>query len=62
MIWENFPLHQELPEKVISADTTETFERRLDNFGYTRTYCWHKVELTRVGSRCVINADDSIVT
>jgi len=27
-----------LPEIVISADTTDTFKRRLDNFGNTRIY------------------------
>jgi len=37
MIWENFPftivnIWNSLPEIVISADTTDTFKRRLDKF------------------------------
>ena len=51
-----------MPEIVISADTTDTFKRRLDK-------CWqhqdilydYKIELTGVGNRSRINADDNIV-
>jgi len=48
-----------LPEIVISADTTDTFKRRL-NFLATPGYDY-KVELTGVGNRSQINADDNIV-
>ena len=47
-----------LPEIVISADTTDTFKRRLDKFWLLYDY---KVELTWVGNRSQINADDNIV-
>ena len=50
-IWNN------LSETVISADTTDTFKRRLDKFWKHQEYDY-KVELTGVGNRSQINADD----
>jgi len=52
-------MEQLVTEIVISADTTDTFKRRLVKF-------WqhvddYKVELTWVGNRSQINADDNIV-
>jgi len=47
--------YNSVPEIVISADTTDTFKRRLDKF-------WeHQVELTGVGNRSQINMNDNIV-
>ena len=51
-----------LPEIVISADTTNTFKRRLDKFWQHQDILYdYKVELTGVGNRSQINADDNIV-
>ena len=51
-----------LPEIVISADTTDTFKRRLDKFWQHQDILYdYKVELTGVGNRSQINADDTIV-
>jgi len=47
-----------LPEIVISADTTDIFKRRLDKFWQHQD----KVELSGVGNRSQINANDNIVT
>ena len=50
-----------LPEIVISADTTDTFKRRLDKFWQHQDILYDKVELTGVGNRSQINADDNFV-
>jgi len=53
-----------LPEIVISADTTDTFKRRLglDTFWQHQDILYnYKVDLTGVGNRSQINADDNIV-
>jgi len=51
-----------LPEIVISADTTDTFKRTLDKFWQHQDILYdYKVELTGVGNRSQINADDNIV-
>ena len=51
-----------LPVIVISADTTDTFKRRLDKFWQHQDILYdYKVELTGVGNRSQINADDTIV-
>ena len=51
-----------LPEIVISADTTDTFKRRLDIFWQHQHILYdYKVELTGVGNRTQINADDNII-
>ena len=53
-----------MPEIVISADTTGTFERRLDKFWQHEDndiLYDYKVNLTGVGNRSQINADDNIV-
>jgi len=51
-----------LPQIVISADTTDTFKRRLDKFWQHQDILYdYKVELTGVGNRSQINADDNIV-
>jgi len=51
-----------LPEIVISADTTDTFKRRLDKFWQHQDILYdYKVELTRVGNRSQINADCNII-
>ena len=51
-----------LPEIVISANTTDTFKRRLDKFWQHQDILYdYKVELNRVGNRSQINADDNIV-
>jgi len=53
-----------LPEIVISADrpTTDTFKIRLDKFWQHQDILYdYKVELTGVGNRSQINADDNIV-
>ena len=60
-----------MPEIVISADTTDTFKRRLDKFwqhqdGVAILYILcipydYKVELTVVRNRSQINVDDNIV-
>ena len=51
-----------LPEIVISADTTGTFKRRLDKFWQHQDILYdYKVELTGVGNRSQIDADDTIV-
>ena len=51
-----------LPEIVISADKTDTFKRRLDKFWQHQDILYdYKVELTWVGNRSQINADDTIV-
>ena len=52
-----------LPEIVISADTTDTFKRRLDKFWQHQDMIItiYKVELTGVGNRSQINADETIV-
>jgi len=59
-VWNSFP------EIVISADTTDTFKRRLDKFWQHQDMLYddYKVELTwvgPVGNRSQINADDNIV-
>jgi len=55
-------LHQVLLGIVISADTTDTFKRRLDKFWQQQDILYdYKVELTEVGNRTQINADDTIV-
>jgi len=52
-----------LSEIVISADTTDTIKRRLDKFWHHEDILYdYKVELTGVGNRSQINADDNIVT
>jgi len=57
----NVNVWNSLPEIVMSADTTDTLKRRLDK-------CWqhqdillydYKVELTGVGNRSQINANDN---
>ena len=51
-----------LLEIVISADTTDTFRRRLDKFWQHQDILYdYKVELTGVRNRSQINADDNIV-
>jgi len=51
-----------LPEIVMLADTTDTFKRRLDKFWQHQDILYdYKVELTGVGNRSQINADDNIV-
>ena len=51
-----------LPEIVISADTTVIFKRRLDKFWQHQDILYdYKVELTGVGNRSQINADETIV-
>ena len=51
-----------LPEIVVSADTTDTFKRRLDKFWQHQDISYdYKVELTGVGNRSQINADDKTV-
>ena len=51
-----------MPEIVISADKTDTFKRRLDKFWQHQDILHdYKVELTGVGNRSQINADDNIV-
>ena len=50
-----------MPEIVISADTTDTFTRRLDKFWQHQDILYdYKVELTGVGNRSQINADVTI--
>ena len=52
-------LKNSLPEIVISADTTDTFKRRLDKFWQHQDILYeYKFELTGVGQ---INADATIV-
>ena len=56
MLWNS------LPEIVISADTTDTFKLRLDKFWQHQDILYdYKVELTGVGNRSQINADDNVV-
>ena len=56
MLWNS------LPEIVISADTTDTFKIRLDKFWQHQDILYdYKVELTGVGNRSQINADDNVV-
>ena len=51
-----------MPETVISADTTDTFKRRLDKVWQHQDILYdYKVELTGVGNRSQINVDDNIV-
>jgi len=51
-----------LPEIVISADTTDTFKKRLDKFWQHQDILYdYKVELTGVGNKIQINTDDNIV-
>ena len=50
-----------LPEIVISADTTDTFKRRLDKFWQHQDIYDFKVELTGVRNRSQINTDDNSV-
>ena len=56
-----------MPEIVISADTrltstTDTFKRRLDKFWQHQDILYdYKAELTGIGNRSQINADDNIV-
>jgi len=51
-----------LPKIVISADTTDTFKRRLDKFWQHQDILYdYMVESTGVGNRSQINADDNIV-
>jgi len=57
-----FIVWNSLPELVISADTTDTFKRRLDKFWQHQDILYdYKVELTGVGNRSRINVDDTIV-
>ena len=52
-VWNSLP-----PETVISADTTDTFKRRLDKFWQHQDILYdYKVELTGVGNRSQINAE-----
>ena len=52
-----------MPEIVISADTPDTFKKRLDKFWKHWDILYdYKVELTGVGNRSQINADDNTVT
>ena len=51
-----------MPEIVISADTTDTFKRSLDKVWHQDILYDYKAELTGVGNRSQINADDNIVT
>ena len=47
---------------LISADTTDTFKRRLDKFWQHQDILYdYKVELTWVGNRSQINANETIV-
>ena len=47
-------------EIVISAATTDTFKRRLDEFWQHQDILYdYKVELTGVGNRSQINTDDN---
>ena len=48
-----------MPEIVISADTTDTFKRRLDKFWQHQDILYD--ELAGVGNRSQINADDNTV-
>ena len=58
----NTDIWNSLPEIVISADTTDTFKRKLDKFWKHQDILYDcKVELTGVGSRSQTNADDNIV-
>jgi len=53
-----------LPQIVISADTTDTFKRRLDKFWQHQDILYdynYKTELTVVENRSQINADDNNV-
>ena len=51
-----------LQEIVISADRTDTFKRRLDKFWQHQDILYdYKAELTGVGNRSQIIADDTIV-
>ena len=51
-----------LPEIVISADTTDTFKRRLDKYWQRQGILYdYKVELTGIGNISQIKADDNIV-
>jgi len=51
-----------LPKIVISADTTDTFKRRLDKFWQHQDILYdYMVESTGVGNRSQMNADDNIV-
>ena len=51
-----------MPEIVISADATDSFKRRLDKFWQHQDILYdYKVELTGVGNRTHINADDNTV-
>jgi len=51
-----------LPEILISADTTDTFKRRLDIFWQHQDILYdYKVQSTGFGNRSQINADDNIV-
>jgi len=50
-----------LPEIVISADTSDAFKIRLDKFWQHHHHHDYKVELTGVGNKSQINADDNTV-
>ena len=51
-----------MPEIVISADTTDTFKRRPDKFWQHQDILYdYKVELTGVGNRSQINADNIVI-
>ena len=51
-----------MPEIVISANTTDTFNGKLDKFWQHQDILYdYKIELTGVGNRSRINADDNIV-
>ena len=51
-----------LPEILISADTTDTFKRRLDKFWQHQDILYdYKVQSTGFGNRSQINADDNAV-
>ena len=47
-----------LLEVVISADTTDTFKRRLDKFWHQDILYDYKVELTGIRNKSQINADN----
>ena len=51
-----------MPEIVISADTRDTFKRKLYKFWQHQDIIYdYKVELTGVGNKSQINADNNIV-
>ena len=54
-------MEQLVRNRNISADTTDTFKRRLDKFWQHQDILYdYKVEFTGVGNRSQINADDTV--